>query len=112
MKILMDDFGTGYSSLSFLGRLPIDTLKIAREFVEDIKIKNNNAIVSTIVSMAYHLNLAVIAEGVETIEQIEILKKMKCYNMQGYFYSKPIPLYDMEQLLAGNRYLPISKISV
>lgn len=105
LKILMDDFGTGYSSLSFLGRLPIDTLKIAREFVKDISVKENNAIISTIIAIAHHLNLSVIAEGVETAEQLEVLKELSCNEMQGFFFSKPVPLSKMEDLLISSDHI-------
>ena len=90
-KIAIDDFGTGYSSLSYLKHLPIDRLKIDRTFIMDlVENEQDDAIVSTIISMAQHLQLEVIAEGVETTEQREILRKKQCTHIQGYLYSPPI----------------------
>ena len=91
-KISVDDFGTGYSSLSQLKRFPIDTLKIDKSFILNIiKNKEDEAIVTAIISMAQSLGLNIIAEGVETIEQMQMLSDKGCYEMQGYLFSKPIP---------------------
>ena len=92
VSISLDDFGTGYSSLSYLQNLPITTLKMDRAFVEDIT-KNTitENLASFIISMAHKLNLEVIAEGVETELQLDILKKYNCDKVQGYYYSKPVP---------------------
>lgn len=91
VKIALDDFGTGYSSLGYLKNFPIDTLKIDRSFMFDIiKYKDNAAITSTIITLAQNLSLNVIAEGVETEEQLDFLKERNCYNMQGFYFSKPI----------------------
>lgn len=92
VSISLDDFGTGYSSLSYLQNLPITTLKMDRAFVEDIT-KNTitENLASFIISMAHKLNLEVIAEGVETELQLDILKKYNCDKVQGYYYSKPMP---------------------
>ena len=92
VSISLDDFGTGYSSLSYLQNLPITTLKMDRAFVEDIT-KNTitENLASFIISMAHKLNLEVIAEGVETKLQLDILKKYNCDKVQGYYYSKPVP---------------------
>jgi EAL domain-containing protein (putative c-di-GMP-specific phosphodiesterase class I) len=90
--IALDDFGTGYSSLSYVTRLPVTALKIDRAFVVDMA---NNAdsmtIVSAIISLSHSLNLKVIAEGVETQEQLDLLKLLKCDEMQGYLVSRPLP---------------------
>jgi diguanylate cyclase (GGDEF)-like protein/PAS domain S-box-containing protein len=91
IELSIDDFGTGYSSLSYLHRLPIDTLKIDRSFVSRIQENNENKeIVRTIILLAQNLGMGVIAEGVETKEQVERLRELNCEHGQGYFFSKPI----------------------
>lgn len=95
MRLSVDDFGTGYSSLSYLRRLPIDTLKIDASFVRELLTSpDNEAIVTAIIGMARSLNLRVIAEGVETVEQLNLLRKFGCHIMQGYYFSRPIPAAD------------------
>ncbi|AQU78474.1 MULTISPECIES: EAL domain-containing protein [Planococcus] len=97
IKIALDDFGTGYSSLGYLKDFPIDTLKIDRSFMLDILTdKDNAAITSTIITLAQNLNLNVIAEGVETKEQLDFLIARDCLNIQGYYYSKPLPVEELE----------------
>lgn len=100
VRFSIDDFGTGYSSLKYLKRLPLDQLKIEQSFARDITTdKNDAAIVQTIIAMGQALELEVIAEGVETQEQQEFLFKHGCYFYQGYLYSRPIPIDDLEALL-------------
>ncbi|MGE6258080.1 sensor domain-containing protein [Heyndrickxia sporothermodurans] len=98
ISISIDDFGTGYSSLAQLRRLPIDTLKIDKSFTDDIT-KDGGVMVKTILTMASHLNLKVISEGIETDEQLEFLTNHSCHIGQGYFFSKPIPHEEISHLL-------------
>lgn len=96
----LDDFGTGYSSLSYLNRLPLDELKIDRSFVSDILTDAHSAIIArTIVGLAHNLGLSVIAEGVESAEQRDLLAEYGCHSYQGYFISPPLPAEQFEQLL-------------
>ena len=103
LKLLMDDFGTGYSSLSYLKTLPIDTIKLDRSFFFDIEIDaKSREIVRAIIKLATVLNIDVIAEGVETAAQVDILHKMGCSTIQGYFFSKPLTREDYEKFLRDN----------
>jgi PAS domain S-box-containing protein/diguanylate cyclase (GGDEF)-like protein len=101
--IAIDDFGTGFSSLSYLSKLPVDTLKIDRSFVVDmIAAPKGLALVSSIINLAHSLQLIVVAEGVETEEQSRLLRLLSCDEMQGYFFSKPVPREIFEaRFLAG-----------
>src|SRR5205085_6333672 len=100
IRISLDDFGTGYSSLSYLHRFPIDTLKIDRSFVSRMHLPKNAEIVRTIVSLAVNLGMDVIAEGVESREQIIQLTGLGCQYVQGYLLSKPVDAQAMHELIA------------
>jgi diguanylate cyclase (GGDEF)-like protein/PAS domain S-box-containing protein len=96
IKISLDDFGTGYSSLSYLTRFPIDTLKIDRSFVRNALTDANDAALSTaIITMGRSLNIRVLAEGVETAEQLEFLRRQGCDEVQGFLFSKPVPAEEV-----------------
>ena len=103
VRIAVDDFGTGYSSLAYLRRLPIDVLKIDRSFVSDIGSGDGDAIVASVIALAHVLKLKVVAEGVETVEQLEYLRLNHCDEMQGYFFSKPVPAEAFADLLRSDR---------
>jgi diguanylate cyclase (GGDEF)-like protein len=106
IRIAMDDFGTGYSSLNYLKKIPIQKLKIDQSFIRDISSDSESAaIVSTIISMAKHLKLEVIAEGVETAEDLEFLQQKQCGQAQGYFFSRPLPVSELEAIL--QKHIPI-----
>jgi diguanylate cyclase (GGDEF)-like protein/PAS domain S-box-containing protein len=100
VMLALDDFGTGYSSLSYLKRFPIDTLKIDQSFVRDLATDASDAsIVCAVISMGRSLNMHVVAEGVETPEQLEFLRKEICPEGQGYFFSRPVAAGEIAQLL-------------
>jgi EAL domain-containing protein (putative c-di-GMP-specific phosphodiesterase class I) len=100
LKLAIDDFGTGYSSLGYLRQFPVDALKIDRSFVKDLHTSSDDAaICAAIIAMARELKLKVIAEGVETVEQLEFLRKHRCDQVQGYLISQPIPVTELEKLL-------------
>ena len=96
----MDDFGSGYSSLNMLKDAPVDVIKIDRFFIDEIMAtKRGRIIIENSVSMSKQLGLSVVAEGVETREQVEFLKAINCDVAQGYYYSKPVPAEEFERLL-------------
>jgi EAL domain-containing protein (putative c-di-GMP-specific phosphodiesterase class I) len=104
VTIAIDDFGTGFSSLSYLAKLPVDTLKIDRSFVNDMTTGEQGLVlVSTIITLAHSLKLNVVAEGVETEEQSRVLKTLSCDEMQGYLFSRPVPsaIFEAKYLAAA-----------
>ena len=106
ISIAIDDFGTGYSSLSYLNKYPISKLKIDRSFVTEIESNpNNHAIVSAIIALSHNLGISVIAEGIETKEELAVLEKLDCEIGQGYYFSKPLEVKDF-----GEKYLPQDNI--
>jgi EAL domain-containing protein (putative c-di-GMP-specific phosphodiesterase class I) len=104
LTISMDDFGTGYSSFSYLKRFPLDIIKIDRSFIKDI---TNNpedaAIVRAILAMAHNLKLKVVAEGVETEEQLEFLREQGCDEIQGYLLSVPLSAEEVPEFIKGRK---------
>ena len=103
VRISLDDFGTGYSALNYLARFPVDALKIDRSFVNMIGVDDSQKIIEMINALASHLGLIVIAEGVETAEQVFFLQSINCQYTQGYFYAKPLDSQAATQLLATDR---------
>jgi predicted signal transduction protein with EAL and GGDEF domain len=104
VRVSVDDFGTGYSSLAYLRNLPIDYLKIDRTFVRDMNVdRNDAAIVRAIISMAQSLHLGTVAEGIETREHASQLLALGCSTGQGYFFSKPMPAHETNELLRTMR---------
>ena len=102
LKFSLDDFGTGYSSLAYLRRLPLDQLKIDREFVREILVDaSSGAIAQAIISLSRAMGLSVIAEGVETEGQRDFLARLGCHAFQGFLFSGPVPLEEFQRLLAG-----------
>ena len=103
ISIAIDDFGTGYSSLSYLKTLPIDSLKIDRGFVKDICTDDNDQkIVQTLISMAHSMGMKVVAEGVETRAQFDLLSKYKVDDVQGNLLSKPVAASEIEALMKSS----------
>ncbi|HEY0444201.1 MAG TPA: EAL domain-containing protein, partial [Candidatus Limnocylindrales bacterium] len=102
INVAIDDFGTGYSSLSYLRKFPIDALKIDQSFVSQIGSgDDDSSIVKAILSMAQSLHLRVVAEGVETVEQLDFLRAHGCDEAQGYYFSRPVPAADFATLLVA-----------
>jgi EAL domain-containing protein (putative c-di-GMP-specific phosphodiesterase class I) len=102
VQLALDDFGTGYSSMSYLQRLPLDIIKIDRSFVDGIAAESTDrAIARTILVLAHEMGLRTIAEGVETAEQMHALQQMRCDEMQGYFFGRPMEVEEATALARG-----------
>jgi len=100
MQVAIDDFGTGYSSLAYLKKFAVDYLKIDRSFIHNLTPSSTDlTLCEAIIAMAHRLGLSVIAEGVETREQCDLLRSIGCDYGQGYFFSRPVPMAAFEQLL-------------
>lgn len=100
----MDDFGSGYFSLNILLETPFDVIKLDKKFMENMMVsEKGRLILEYVVAMADKLGLELLAEGVETEEQVELLRKIGCDNVQGYYYAKPMPVEDFFELLQKDR---------
>ncbi|WP_162953644.1 EAL domain-containing protein, partial [Pseudomonas aeruginosa] len=105
VSLSIDDFGTGYSSLAYLRRLPLDALKVDRSFIMDIPASQRDMeIAQAIIAMAQKLHLKVVAEGVETPQQLAFLRENHCELVQGYLFSRPLPLAALEEFLRAYRF--------
>lgn len=99
--LLMDDFGSGYSSLNILLETPFDVIKLDKKFIENMMVSDKGRVIlEQVVSMSDKLGLGLLAEGVETREQVELLQKIGCDQVQGYYYAKPMPKDEFYELLA------------
>ena len=106
VSIAIDDFGTGYSSLSYLKKFPVDILKIDRSFVMDLPDDADDKIITiSILHLAHNLGLSVVAEGVETVKQLEFLQYHGCEEVQGYLLGRPVPAQDFAELMADHQAL-------
>jgi EAL domain-containing protein (putative c-di-GMP-specific phosphodiesterase class I) len=102
VKLTIDDFGTGYSSLGYLRQFKVNRLKIDRSFVREVSVNADDAAITTaIINMAKALNVDVLAEGVENIEQLDFLRAQNCFEIQGFYFSKPVSVEKVEDQLKG-----------
>lgn len=100
----IDDFGSGYSSLNSLKDLPFDVIKLDKVFLDNsVNTKRSEEIIKSIIDMAKHIEIITVAEGVETYEQLDFLKKTDCDMIQGYIFSKPLPIREFEEVLRENK---------
>lgn len=112
VQLSLDDFGTGYSSFTYLSRFPIDTLKIDQSFVRDIVTEPRAAMIAlSIIDLAHRMHLKVVAEGVETEAQANYLRTRDCDEMQGYYFSPPLPAADFSALIRDGKRLPLRSVS-
>ena len=112
IQVAVDDFGTGYSSLSYLHKFPVDALKIDQSFVRQISNAGDNKhIVTAVISMARSLKLRVIAEGVETLDELSFLRAHQCDEAQGYFFSRPVPPDEFARLLENGIRMPFAVLA-
>ena len=109
VQIALDDFGTGHSSLSALSKLPADVIKLDRSFIDGVLGEDIGAIVRAVTTMAHHLDIRVVAEGVETVAQLERLRELGCDTVQGFLFSEPVPPAEAGKLLAGGAF-PIDEV--
>lgn len=113
MHIAIDDFGTGYSNLSYMKRFPAGSLKLDRSFVSDIATDPADArLAHAIIRMAHMLRLTVVAEGVENIDQLKLLASFRCDQMQGYYFSRPVPGDAFAEMLRAGRALDVENHSL
>jgi len=113
LTIAIDDFGTGYSSLSYLRNLPVDTLKIDQSFIRDIASnRSSGSVVKAVIGLAHGLTMDVVAEGVETEDQLNVLSDLGCDVVQGYLFSRPLPASELNLRSVSQRYLDLSAVPV
>ena len=113
LRLAIDDFGTGYSSLAYLGRLPVNRIKIAQSFMLDLTSRSiNGTIVKTAISMAHELGLDAIVEGVETAEQVELIRSWGGHEVQGFYFSKPMRAGDVANLLRAGKISPMRPAAI
>jgi EAL domain-containing protein (putative c-di-GMP-specific phosphodiesterase class I) len=104
VRIAIDDFGTGYSSLSYLHSLPVNTLKIDRSFLDDVDAATETLpVIQTIIALAHNMGLCVVAEGVETAGQLDLLRKIGCDLVQGHLFGEPVSLTGVDRLLSARK---------
>jgi EAL domain-containing protein (putative c-di-GMP-specific phosphodiesterase class I) len=104
LTLSLDDFGTGYSSLSYLKKIPFNTLKIDKSFIDDLEDKKERSFVNMIITIAKELDLEVVAEGVENADQLAYLKSIACTQYQGYYCSRPLPVEEFEAFVMENTF--------